>query len=82
MIMGRLLLVLAAAVVCSGDGGDKDSCLRFGGGSCCPVLNAIDFSIQEVLCYLNIITDRDLTGFIILKRILILNKATFKLLIM
>lgn len=82
MIMGRLLMVLAAAVVCSGDVGDKESCLRFGGGSCCPVLNAIDMPIQEVLCYLNVITDRDLIGFIILKRKIILNKATYKLYIM
>lgn len=77
MIMGRLLMVLATAVVCSGDGSDKESCLRFGGGSCCPVLNAIDRPIQEVLCYLSIITERELTGFIILKQILIFNKATY-----
>lgn len=82
MIVGRLLMVLAAAVVCSGDVGDKDSCLRFGGASCCTVINAIDRPIQEVLLYLNLITERDLAGLIILKRILNLNKATYKLHIM
>lgn len=56
-------MILAAAVVCSGDGGDKESCLRFGGGACCPILNAIDRPIQEVLCYFSLITERGFNKF-------------------
>lgn len=48
MTVGRALIILAVAVVCFGYGGDQERCLRFGGGSCCPVLHALDRTIQEV----------------------------------
>lgn len=48
MTVSYALVLLVAAVVCSGYGGDEDSCLRFGGGSCCPLLNALKRKLSEV----------------------------------
>lgn len=48
MTVSYALVLLVAAVVCSGYGGDEASCLRFGGGSCCPLLNALNRKLSEV----------------------------------
>lgn len=47
MIVGNAIIILIVAGVCFGDA-NPESCLRFGGGSCCPVLHALDRPIQEV----------------------------------
>lgn len=47
MTVSYALVLLVAAVVCSGYGSDE-ACLRFGGGSCCPLLNALNRKLSEV----------------------------------
>lgn len=47
MMVGYAIIILIVAGVCFGDA-DPESCLRFGGGSCCQVLHALDGPIQEV----------------------------------
>lgn len=47
MIVGNVLTVLAAAFV-SYCNGDPESCLRFGGGGCCPVVNPTTRTLQQV----------------------------------
>lgn len=47
MVFGRVLIVLAATVVCYCDD-DQERSLRFGGGACCPVVTPFDSTIQQV----------------------------------
>lgn len=51
MIVGQVLFLLAVAFVyyCNGD---QESCLRFGGGGCCPVVHPADRTLQQVRCSL------------------------------
>lgn len=51
MIVGQVLFLLAVAFVCYCNG-DQESCLRFGGGGCCPVVNPTDTTLQQVRCSL------------------------------
>lgn len=48
MTVGHVLTVLVAVtVVCYGDH-DRERCLRFGGGACCPVVTPFNSTIQQV----------------------------------
>lgn len=47
MIVGQVLLLLAVAFVCYCNG-DQETCLRFGGGGCCPVVDPTDRTLQQV----------------------------------
>lgn len=48
MTVGQVLTVLVAVfVVCYGDD-DRERCLRFGGGACCPVVTPFNSTIQQV----------------------------------
>lgn len=50
MIVGQVLFLLAVAFVCHCNG-DQESCLRFGGGACCPQVHPTDTTLQQVRCY-------------------------------
>lgn len=42
-----LTVLVAITVVCYGDN-DRERCLRFGGGACCPVVTPFNSTIQKV----------------------------------
>lgn len=51
MIVGQVLFLLAVTFVCYCNG-DQESCLRFGGGACCPQVHPTDRTLQQVRCSL------------------------------